>query len=309
MVANTGFLGKRDQAVKDFSWALVPSGISKNFIQYNFDYCGRVMYGDMNWPDSGLNFNVKSCDETVFMNGEDPYESKIDKNTRELYPVENIYLSIKDMYTKRGVNDIDAPSPGLFTTLKYSVSGFLPGLSSGNVVNMTKPKTVIPLKKILQGKLEIPKESSDMYTEASAIEHGPNSLPVFQTCQLLMVNSDEIEKEMNSIIKGTFKNGNRKQATERVYEYMFGHHDTDELQNVTVLYKLNALKEKTKPENEPYEVKDVAAVYNDMEKALVESGALYMACSVQAQGLPPVVALKKASKEVEIGIKFNPAKK
>ncbi len=280
-----------NKALLDWKWS--PSIIPTGVIQYNYDYCGRVIYGDINWPitDDYLGLGI-SCEKSVAENT--TFNNKLNKYDRaanNIYEVENIAIDIKEF----SINYV-ANGTVFNSILIYDISGIAPGLDGGIDISITKPKNI---------KLQT-EASTDMHTGESEINHGPDHLPILEFCQLLVANTDKVKNELKWILKGNHLVSDKEKAVDMLDKYMLGKngHNPRGMSNFTMLLKARRYNTSNlSPEraSNPLIASNNFTSTNDIPiQQYNESGAeAYLACSVQVQGMPPVVALQR------IGLKYK----
>jgi hypothetical protein len=296
----------REAAVENLpKWHWPPSKIPTSVIQYDYDYCARALSPGANWPTAEeINgdwaefhaaFNsVVSCDLPEVSMNPKAEDDEVKKATKSLYPVENVSVSIENITIGTLVSH-----SAVHTRLTYRISGEGPGLDGRFVINLTKPKTY---SKLTKGSHEegwvtvpFPETSTDMFTSPAKIDQGPDHLPVFEYCQLLMAGSEKTRNDLDSIAKLRMgKKEQRSEAAGKLHAYIFRPPEPGDLMKLPILYNARRYQGNGQEPSSPV-ISDGSQVLDNSERKAIMGGmgTSYVACSVQVQGLPPVMALKK----------------
>ncbi len=285
-----------------------PIGIPTSVIQFDYDYCGRVYKADRSQKTGkGLPSwskkvnNLASIESKAIpchvVAGGNP---RSNPRTNTLYMVEDVGIQITNMSIGRS-----SDQSSYSWKLEYNVFRMVPGLNGNFPIQMTKPKSLtMPLDARHSKNHENWKEAStDMYTIESKVEFGPNALPVYEHCQLLVPRENDVHANLDAILHGAFEgqiHGESGTATQQILDYlddkMIWRGDlqssglvagllASNVRRITHNEKLEEVKMSSKGVTKPMGI-----------EAYIEEGSpAYMVCSVQVQGLPPVVAMRKAS--------------
>lgn len=278
-------------------YQLSRSKLPHGFLQYDFDYCGRVLIADRGLTKKGLptwkvDTNsgqsipdlkaVTPCINTKALNAT---SIETDVAVNDVYSVETIKINIDQIKMNAGYRG----------KLSYTVSGVLPELNGGKRLEMSLPKRVQsgPIEQFWLGP---DKEGTDMFKTEAVPPIGPGYLPVYENCQVIIPNSEQANKELEEIID---KKLDPYLASTITIEYLTGKKEA----HYRGLVRSGVRKIEI---GEDY---SVSANLRDLTTQKPSDPTLptYVACVIHARSLPPTVALHKASYQVK-GETSNPKK-
>ena len=128
----------------------------------------------------------------------------------------------------------------------------------------------------------------DMYSTVATPPIGPGYLPVLEYCELLITSSDKSKTELGAIADGTYSD--KYEAGRSIMEYLHGNRQSDLARRKTIVSTVHSVQ------NDLEEIESEFFIGNEI--VLQENAPAFLACIIQPRGLPPQVALSRASTEV-----------